>query len=376
MNLMANARIRIRQNAVTRVKRTATGKGQITVAVGQEVSPDDSLGKFKLQSGFRMIDVAVQLSVSPKEAKGLLQRKIGQKIFRGELLAFKKGSLFSGDKVITSPSDATLNFFDDKTGELRLELDAKEVSLLAGVYGIIEKVDPLRGDVVIKTQATEICGILGTGKVREGVLKVLGGPGLLVDQKMIPDNLSGDIVVAGGLVYGDAIFKAMRIGMHGLITGGINASDYRSITGSIYKKNLQTDIGLSLMVTEGFGVVPIGNDVFEAATEHDGKFAILDGGAAKLILPSFDGTSIINLRKVALPKLGLEELKPELQAQQLEIGQKVRVIGTEYLGQQGKIVSINSQVDALPSKIRTYMVTVEAKNGKFKIPYTNLEIIV
>ncbi len=374
MNLLANTRIRINKDVVTRVKRNGSGNGTITVMVGQEVSPADSLGKFIIKSGFRKLNLANLLSLPPLEVKATLQRQVGQPIFRGELLAFKKAGFLSGEKVVTSPSDGTLDYFNEQTGEARLQLSPKEVSLPAGLFGIVEKVDQIRGEVIIKTEATEIFGIGGSGRIREGLLKVLGEPGLLVDKGVIGPDLSGNIVVAGGLVYGDAIFQAMEMGVVGIVTGGVMVSDYKSMAGGTLKPHSSTvDIGLSLVVTEGFGAIPIGPDIYEVLTAYRDKFVFIDGNSSKIVLPSVDGHSMINIRRVGLAKSQDDE--KELEARQLEIGQTVRVIGTQFLGQQGRVVSIEDKPKELPSQIKTYLVTVATKSGKFKIPYSNLEII-
>ncbi len=352
-----------------------TGLGQITVKVGQEVAPGDSLGRFSVKSGFRKINLANLLSTSPKEVKSALQIKIGQRIFGGELLAFKRGNLFSKNKVITSPSDGVLDFFDEKTGEIRLELALKEVDLPSSVYGVVEKVDQSRGEVIIKTQATEIYGILGSGKTREGLLRMIGARGGLIDKNIIIPTFASDILVGGGLIYSEAIFEAVKIGVHGIITGGMNAEDYKGMAGGTLVKKIGTDIGISLLLTEGFGPMPIGEDIFKNLKVFEGKFVILDGNRAKLILPCSESDCLIKIRKTNLPDLNIDSDSPDTQVESLNLGAKVRVIGSQFSGEQGQVVGIDQAVTVLPSKIATYMVLVEGKLRKFKVPFTNLEII-
>lgn len=352
-----------------------TGLGQITVKVGQEVTPGDKLGRFSVKSGFRKINLAKLLSVSPQVTKQALQIKIGQRIFKGELLAFKKGSLFSQNKIITSPSDGVLDFFNEKTGEIRLELALKEVDLPSSVFGIVEKIDHAEGEVVIRTQATEIYGILGSGRVRGGQLRMIGPKSGLIVKNMINPVFVNDILVGGGLIYSDAIFEAVKIGVHGIITGGINAEDYKSMAGGSLVKQLGTDIGLSLLLTEGFGPIPIGEDIFETLKAFEGKFVIIDGNRSKLVLPSFDSNCMVKVRKTHLPDLKIDEGSADTQVGVLSLGARVRVIGSQFSGEQGQVVGIDQAVTVLPSKVTTYMVLVEGRVRKFKVPFTNLEII-
>lgn len=379
MNLYANQRVRILQDKVTRIKRRLQGKGKFTVKVGQEVVPDDRIGHSVYPSGYRNINIAKDLSVSPSEAKKLLQRPIGQRIFKGELIAFKKGGILSGKKVIISPTDGILYSYDQSTGELRLEFFPKEIDLPAAVFGLVETVDHLKGEVVIKTQVTEIFGIMGSGKLKTGQIKVIGSRGDLITKVSIYDNLSDHILVGGGLIYKDAITRAVETGVRGIITGGINAKDYKTISGGRLQTRVKfgTDIGVGVLVTEGFGSIPIGEDIFEVLTSHEDRFAILEGNRAKLTLPSHESDCMIKIRQTSLPQVpeDLVEMPVEVEAMELKTGQRVRLISLPFLGEQGVIEAIDQTPSLLPSQIATYMVTVTTKKRKIRVPYTNLEVI-
>jgi len=380
MSLLANRRVRIAQEVITYVRRELTEKGKITAQVGQEVFPDDILGSATVSAGFRTVKVAKLLSVGPREARKYLQRPIGQAIYKGELLAFKPGGILGGKKVVVSPSDGLLDSFDEKTGELRLNFLPHQKDLPAAVFGIVEKVDQDKGQVTIKTQTTQIFGVLGTGRVREGILKVLGERGDLVDKSRITAALSSEIIVCGGLIYLGAITEAVALGLNGIITGGINARDYKGMAGGHLEpsKKFGTDIGISMLVCEGFGSVPIGEDIFNLLKIHSRQFAILDGNRAKLILPSGDKDSLHKIRTTKLPAHSLEltaEPLAEVDALDLAIGQKARVIGPPFFGAQGQIIAIDKTVSVLPSGVQTYLVSLQTQTRKIKVPFTNIEVI-
>lgn len=379
MSHFVNRRNRVSKDIVTRVKRRLAGKGQLDVRIGQEVSPDDRIGHSIYPSGFRNINLAEHLAVTPKEARDLLQRPLGQRIYKGELLAFKKGGVLSAKKIITSPTDGILDSFDEKKGELRIVFYPKALDLPAAVFGVVEMVDHLKGEVIIKTQVTEILSLFGSGKIREGIIKIIGTRGDLIDKNLITRDCADYILVGGALIYKDAIMGAVETKVRGIITGGINSRDYMAMSGGRLKpgKSLRTDIGVSILVTEGFGSVPIGEDIYEVLKKFNDQFAIIEGNQGALILPSFESGSMDKIKRAALPPLSedLVEGRDQVVAIELNLGQVVRVLSQPFLGEQGTVESIDKTLSLLPSQILTYMVTIVTQKRKIRVPYTNLEII-
>ncbi|MBI4038133.1 hypothetical protein HY387_00560 [Candidatus Daviesbacteria bacterium] len=379
MSLFANRRVRVKENIITHIKRKLSTRGVIFVQEGQEVSPSDILGKAETSAGFRSINIAEALATSPKDAKKYLQRELGQTIYQGELLALKKGSLFSSKKMVISPTDGVIYSYDDVSGELRLKFLSHETSLPSAVYGVVEKIDQKRGELIIKTEATILHGVLGMGRERDGLLKILGKRGDLINRKEITKSLSGHIIVGGGLIYSGAISQAINDGIHGIITGGINAVDYKVLSGGemSLKRSFGSDIGLGLFITEGFGSIPIGEDIFLVLLKYQDRFVILDGNRGKLICPAYQSDCMLRIRKTHLPfsEASLVEPVDELEALELEVGQTVRVISSPFMGEQGKVITIDKTPTLLPSQIRSYMITLKTKSRTIKVPFPNVEVI-
>ncbi len=380
MSILSNRRVRIDPDVVMRVVRILGGKGTITVRVGQEIVPTDIIGTSIQSGGFRTLDLAVMLGVSASEVKKYLQRPMGSKIFKGELLALRGGGFFRGKKTVTSPSDGILYSLDDTTGQLRLQFIPKKDSIPAAVFGVVEKVDTLRQQIIIKTQVTRIFGVVGSGRQREGMIDFIGARGDLITNERVIDKYTGHIVIGGGLIYKEAISAAITCGISGIITGGINAKDYMGMSGdSIVRKNkFGTDIGISLLVTEGFGSLPIGNDIYTLFRQYNGRFAILDGNRGVMNLPSFDSQCMIRIKSSQLPPLQGESLidsVPNVEAFDLKVGHMVRIVAPPFMSEQGKVISIDSEPTKLASGITTIAVGVETRSRKIIVPYLNLEII-
>src|SRR5258708_29949428 len=119
--LETKTRLRVRNDAVVHVRRTLLGRGKINVKLGQVVEPHDVLGEDTVNVGFSTLDLAEGLGTSPLHALNFLQRPIGSRIYKGELLALKRGLMGLGDKIITSPTDCIIEAYNTDTGNLRLK---------------------------------------------------------------------------------------------------------------------------------------------------------------------------------------------------------------------------------------------------------------
>lgn len=375
--LFVNARIRTCKEKVLHIrKQLPVSLGRVNVVVGQEVTPGDILGEGQTQVGFRTIHLTSELGVGPKQAASYLKRKLGQTIFQGELLAERKDLFGLRKKLLISPVDGVVDFIDEEHGNLRLKLIPKPMKVLSGVYGVIDVIDKGNGDIIIRTLAGVVYGILGSGREREGILRVIGSAGDLISTKQISEVMRGQIIAGGGLIFPEALQKAASCGVAGVISGGINAGDFKAMAGEVIKSSHKwSDVGLTLMVTEGFGSVPIGEDAFSILQCHNGKYAFLDGNNNRLILPINDQSSMICIRKTRLPVSAYDESWLNMEAVGLKAGMVVRVVYGSAMGFQGKVETIDKSLTELPSGIKSYMVGVLGKRQKMRIPYQNLEVI-
>lgn len=374
-------RLRVEKDVVTRVARTLKGKGFLNVSVGQQVAPDELIGSGTIASGFRTLNLSTLLSVPPGEVEKYLTRKLNQRIYKGELLAFKKGWLLSGKKIVTSPTDGVLDFLNTKTGELKIAFLPVRADLPAGVFGFVEDVDPAKGQVIIRTLVSKIHGMFGSGRARDGILHILTKKDSFVSKGEIQTKYDGQVLVGGSLFFKDTISASISMGVSGIITGGINAEDYKGMAGGrlVFPRKLDNDIGIGIVVCEGFGSIPIGDDIFSVLSEYEGKFVFIDGNKALISLPSFSSASLTKIKNTKLPPILSHELGEafgySMETQELKIGLKLRIVGNSYLGEQGKVTAIDDSQTLLASGVKDYLVTVEGSRRKLQVPVANLEII-
>lgn len=373
ISLMANVRPRILQDRFIHVRRSLLGKGGFSAVVNQEVKPQDILGKSVFSAGFSSVNIAKKLGVVPFDAAKYLQRPIGKTIFKGELLAIKNGLL--GNKVVTAPTDGVLEYYDQKTGDLRISFTPREIALTSGVFGVIDEIDQVKGEVLIKTMVTEVYGVIGSGKERSGILDIQSNQGI-INKNQVKDEMGHHVLVIGSVVSGDVLKKAAGYGVTGIIMGGISAHDFKSVANTLNpSRKIGTDVGISLIVTEGFGAVPIGDDIFNLIKNFEGKFVFINGNTARLLLPSTSADSILALRKIALPTRPMPEIQPEVMVGEIHMGSWVRIIWPPFFGVQGRVLGIDGSVSVLESGISSIMLTVETPRQKIKVAYTNVELI-
>ncbi len=377
MELPVNQRVLSVPNKASHIIKQIPQGGQILVHQNEEIKPSDIIGKYHQVGGFRSVNLAAELRVHPQDVNKYLKREVGKTIYQGELLAVKSG-LF-GKREVQAPTDAVIQSLDEKTGIMVLRLLPKELPVLSGVYGIVDLIDAQSGNIYIKTMVTNIYGVLGSGKQREGILHVIGTQKSIILEDQIPDDIHQSIILGGSLFYIEALRKALENGASGIITGGINARDFKSIVGGTnFHQGFGNDAGISLLVQQGFGGLPINNEVYQMMWLYEGKFVFIDGNARRVMLPSGDPDSILKLRSVMLPIVQNAQKSdfPDLTTVTLKEDSQARIIWPPYMGAVGKVISIDNALTRLPSGVSTYMVTLELAGQKIKVPYSNLEVVV
>ncbi len=376
--ITAPARLRVLKGKVTHIRRKISGKGTIQVRVGEEVRPDTVVAMAEKVGGYKVVHLADELHIEPKHALNCLRRKIGQKVAKGELLAEKVGLFGVGKKQLLASADSVVHAFDPVTGQLALKLFPHTETVLSGVYGLVDAIDHKKGELLIRSLTDVVYGIAGSGRERTGTLKILDISGsMLASSKQIAPDLFGQIVVGGSIIFHDAFKKAMTTGVAGWVTGGVDAEDMQAMAGG--KLPIQpvkwADVGLSVLVTEGFGGLPIGQDIIDCLVPHQGELVVLDGNRHCLILPSRDARSMMYIRKFHLPVPTVPDNAPKPIMVSLEPHSHVRIVSGTHLGVQGMVQAIDQTPTRLQSGVMTTVITVQTDQGPLRVPYQNVEIV-
>jgi len=369
MKLLAKVRKRVDEGRRQLVKRSLEAPGKIMVKRGEKVEASDVIAEGALTSGFRSLPLAEILGVKAKDGIRFLLKKEGERVYPGEIIAKRQRLFGLSKRTVTSPIEGTFQGYDSESGILRLEFLPQVQRLVAACEGEVEDV-PDRKTVVLSCFVSEIYGISGSGRTREGVLKVLAQKDDFLLPSVIDETCSGAIIVGGALVSRAALSKAMAVGVLGIVAGGIHARDFFEIGGaSISPFWTSSDIGLTLVLTEGFGRQAMSDEIFSHLAENNDKFVLIDGDKAVLTIPQASIPKKIPLEKKNERVTGLAE-------REIGIGDRVRIIDYDYLGLEGTIKNIGQEAKTILGGLGTYMVEIETKKGKIVVPYQNIEIIV
>src|SRR2546422_984367 len=90
---------------------------------------------------------------------------------------------------------------------------------------------------------------------------------------------AGKIVVGGAFVGAEALARARAVGVKGVVVGGMHDQDLRALLGfdlGVAITGTET-VGFTLVLTEGFGRIPMARRTFELLRQLDGRKTSISG---------------------------------------------------------------------------------------------------
>lgn len=379
----------IATNILVRRERRLPVPGEVLVRAGQRVEPSDMVAQSTIAAEPISVNIAADIDLSPASATKRLRVTQGQTVERGAVLAQKGGI---GSRVSRAPVTGTFTGYDSGTGLGLITTPSEIVSVRAHLKGIVTDLIPYYG-AVIETPAMLIRGIMGVGGEQHGVLKVVvAGNDEPVTPEVIDARVTYGVALGGSEVTADALRKMIGLGARGLITGGIRAGELASFLG--YMGTASWSLGAAtnssngwdfpptppdapspvppdfvLIITEGFGPVPMSPRTFEMIAAYDGQEIAVDGTTrlrGGLSRPEI----VIPLARTTAVKW-LEESGPKL-----EVGKSVRLLAPAYLGQIAQVISLPVGPRASQSGIVTTVAEVQMPAGqRLRVPVVNLEVL-
>ncbi len=345
-------------------------KGHVLVACGDQVVANTTVAETELPGPVKLIPLANLLGLEPSELSDALVKSVGDTVDKGDTIA-KTQMLFGLlTRSYEAPFRATIENISSITGQLVLRKPSTPVRLAAFVPGKVIEVAEEEG-VDIETHGSYIQGILGIGGEAYGPIAV---PGPTPEFQMTVEGLSrqykGAVVVVGPQASKELLDKAVEVGVAGIISGGVDDQDLKdflgydlgvAITGSEKK-------GLTFIITEGFGQLPIAEQTFNILKTYEGHKASICG--ATQIRAGVQRPEII------IPRTNLRE-KDGLATLSLEKGAKVRLIREPYFGELAVITELPVQPQLIPTgaKVRVAEVKLVNTNKKIVLPRANLELV-
>lgn len=368
--------LKVSPATVLRKERRLPLQGEVRVRKGDPVKADTVVARTHLPGLVEPVNVAHRLGVEPRDMRACMVKEEGAPVAQDEVIAISPGFFGYFRTKVTSPREGRLQLVSDTTGQVMIQAPDIPVQIDAYVDGVIDEVMPGEG-VIVRTYGTFIQGIFGVGGETTGVLEMMAtGPDDPLDPKRLAPEHKGHILVGGSLVTHDFIRRAVEVGVAGVIAGGIDDADLRqwmgydlgvAVTGS-------EELGLTLVITEGFGSVRMAARTFELLKQNAGRRASLSGATqirAGVIRPEI----VVPIPVEQWPPHAQEE-DAHAHPQAMEPGSAVRVIREPGFGSLAQVVSLPVEPVVIETGAQVRVVEIELEGGRRTLlPRANVELI-
>ncbi len=370
-----SAGLTVTENIVLKKDRILPLKGEVTVKKGDRVKADDIVANTSLPGNVVPYKIANKLGVTPQMLGNYLKVKVGDKIHKGQVLAETKGLFGTGwfKASVKSPIDGEVESVSPATGNAVLREPRIPVEIKAFMDGLVTEVIPDEG-VIIENRSAYIQGIFGLAGETNGEIKMLAKtPDDHLDPASITPDCKGKVIVAGALCSLAAIKKAAEIGVAAIISGGVDDQDLKKLLGYDIGVAItgHEKIGVTLVVTEGFGPITMAKNTFELLQKFEGHKASVHGFTQ--IRAGVMRPEVI----IPLPmKEGEELVVKDAEMASLEIGSLIRVIRQPDFGEIGRITELPEPLTKVESETLVRVLKAKLNNGKdVLIPRANVEVI-
>lgn len=361
--------LRVTRRAVIHKERRLPLKGQVVVELGAQVQRDQVVARTELPGDVATLNLVNRLGTTPRELPGYMLKKEGDQIAEGEALAETSPLIKWFKTTVESPVTGTVESISPVTGQVILRQAPRPVEVLAYVDGVVEEVFAEEG-VRVAARGAYIQGIFGVGGECWGELHlVVDAPE--AEAATIGPEAKGKIAVVGSLITLQTVEQARKAGAVGLIGGGMRDQDLRDLLG--YDLGVAItgaeQIGLTVIVTEGFGAIAMARKTFDILQDCAGMKASISGATQiragvlrpEIIVPEADGE---------------EEGGGGQGSEGLQVGDVLRVIRMPYFGQIGRVSGLPAELQEVESGARVRVLEVEFDGGeRVVVPRANVELI-
>jgi len=366
----------VTDRTILRKKRLLPLPGAVLVENGQAVDPTTVVARTELPGKVHVLNVVNQLSILPADIRDFMRKKEGDEIERGEVIAEDNPFIAWFKTQVESPISGSIESISDVTGQVLVREQPEPLEVVAYVDGTVQEILREQG-VVVETTCSLIQGIFGVGGEAWGPLvKATDTPEEIVRSTHITADMYGAIVFGGAYAGWDVLQEAKTRGLRGLVVGGIDAQDLKALLGydlGVAITGTET-IGFTLIVTEGFGSIPMAYKTFELLSQHVGAKVSMSGATqirAGVIRPEI----IIPLQRGA-NESALANTETATSREGIAIGDPIRVIREPYFGQIGRVSALPTDLQTIPTESQVRVLEIELSNAaRIIVPRANVEIL-
>lgn len=356
-----------------RTRRILPISGDVLVKVGETVAARDVVAQTFMPGDISPINMANVLSLPPSDVPECLLKKEGDRIEVGEPLALTKGIFGMFKNEYKSKAAGTIESISKTTGQVIVRGEPLPVQVQAYLSGEVVEVIPTQG-VVIEAEVSFIQGIFGIGGETFGPIQMACGAH---DEELTTDHIKpemkGAVIIGGARMSGKAIRKAIEVGVSAVISGGMDDQDLKEILGYDLGVAItgSEDVGISLVITEGFGEIAMAERTFKLFASREGDEAAVNGATqirAGVMRP-----------EIVIPLSAQEkqeEAEPVHSAGVMDVGTSVRIIRDPYFGVIGTVAALPQELQILGSESKARIIDIKLTSGDtVTVPRANVELI-
>ncbi len=357
-------------------KRLLPLPGTVLVTVGEAVSSATVVARAELPGKVHVVNLVNQLGIPPEDLPGYMTKGEGETIEKGDVLAETRPFIKWLKADVRSPITGTVETVSSTTGQVILREPPRPVELFAYLDGTVVETFPGQG-VQVETTCAFIQGIFGIGGETWGdLLVVASSPEDEVTESLLTPDHAGKIVVGGAFAGAAALARAKAVGVKALVVGGMHDQDLRALLG--YDLGVAItgteQVGFTLILTEGFGHIPMAGKTFDLLKKLGGRKACVSGTTQiragvirpEIIVPPAPGERVEGI-----------EAGPVGEARGgVKIGDPVRVIREPFFGHIGQVVGLPSELTRIPTESHVRVMEIRFPDGSTAVvPRANIEVI-
>ncbi len=358
------------ESALLRKQRLLPLEGEVHVEMGDAVSSEQVIASTALPGNIQSVNVAHRLGVEPGEVAEAMLKGEGDSVEEGEVIARATAFLGLFKSSCEAPSAGTIESISSITGEVFFREPPIPVEIVAYVDGTVVEVLPGEG-AVVECHGALVQGILGVGGEAHGPLRVLvEDRGQELRAEAIDESCRGVVIVGGSHAGADALKRAVQVEAAGVVVGGVDQADLEEFMGEPLGVAItgQEDIGTTVILTEGFGILDMAERTFAILKEREGKTASINGATqirAGVIRP-----------EVIVPEAAKEAVATADMSSGIDVGSVVRIIREPHFGQLAEVKSLPEQLQKIETEASVRVLEAELQSGEqVCLPRANVELI-
>lgn len=364
--------LRVTDSATIQKVRRLPLPGEVRVEVGDEVAAPDIIAETELPGRVYTVNVAHELNCQPDEIHRFMVAGEGDTVQRGDTLAENRALWGLFYSSVEAPIEGTIESVSSITGQVIIRARPMPVQIDAYVDGTVVEVHEDEG-VTVEAHCALVQGIFGIGGERHGklILGVAAPDEPLTAQRVEKHASRGCVLVGGSYAERRAIEYAAEHNVDAIVTGSMDSDDIDILLKGDLGVGItgQEDVPVTLIITEGFGDLPMAERTFSILESVSGRMASVSGITqirAGVIRPEVivSGQAPVGIDRGA-----------QIEAR-MQPGSEIRLIRAPLFGQIARVVSLPSEPTRIETEAEVRVLTARLQDGrKVTVPRANVELI-